>query len=246
MNRMNHIALTAAAGLTFAFGTAAQAASITADEVETDVETALGLPDGSATYLDLQTSFTRNSATLTSDVTLQDYNFPDGSDSAILVDGDNPSVTTGNGEAADDKSNNGGEITVNVTGLLFNTTYQLYVNAIGRELEDTEEFGFGLTSGSLTDFVDLDDLPGSILIAQTTDTTTDSTLGNYAVAVGSVTTDGSGSFTVFLDEGIDSNTGTNEFRTQIDGLTLVNAIPEPASLALLGLASLCLLGRRRK
>ena len=68
--------------------------------------------------------------------------------------------------------------------------------------------------------------------------------GFVCVDIGNWTADGSGQITLFLGEGA-VNTFLNGARTQLDGVA-VTLVPEPSTLALLGLGGLALLIRRRK
>lgn len=183
------------------------------------------------------------------------WGYPDSSNGSILV----------NGSGLDDKGNSSDEFQADYSGLSANTDYFLWVIAVQNvgSTAESHDFEWGLSSGSLTT------VAGGI---DGTVTTTDAGYdGAYAVnvlntlqideggsgnndkligvLVGKVSTNGSGDLTLYFDNGTNASTsGGNEARSQLDGVvftTTVIPVPEPTSLALMGLGSLAMLVRRR-
>ena len=110
------------------------------------------------------------------------------------------------------------------------------------------DFSYGSSAGSLTTFANV--AAGTLIYEERSSTATVinsvnyySWKGAYACDIGNWTADGSGIITLFMGEGA-VNTVLNGSRTMMDGI--VALVPEPSTLALLGLGGLALLIRRRK
>jgi hypothetical protein len=157
---------------------------------------------------------------------------------------------------------------VTLSGLVAGSLYDLKIVALGVR-EDTGggqisgvldgnypdfgigdyDFSYGASAGSMTTFANV--AAGTLVYEEKSSTATViggvdyySWKGAYACDIGNWTADGSGQITLFLGEGA-VNTVLNGARTQFDGVS-VALVPEPSTLALLGLGGLALLIRRRK
>jgi hypothetical protein len=150
-----------------------------------------------------------------------------------------------------------------LSGLTPGSTYGLRVAAEGRRSDpvsdpsglldglrpdvgiNSYDFSYGATAGSLTTVANT--AAGTLLweaIASTPISGYYYYTGSWASDIGNWTADGSGTITLFMGEGA-VNTVLNGSRTMMDGI-VVTLVPEPSTLALLGLGGLALLIRRRK
>ena len=213
--------------------------AVTADDIEALVEADLGI-GAITTYLELTSDNpldspagpdTREGLTL---ATAGDtWGYPDGSDGSLWV----------NENCLDEKDHAANDFLGTISGLSADTDYGLYVVAAGRKQGTgvgTYDFSFGASSAENI-VPSVYNAPGAVQIAESgsADITT-----STAVPIGFFTSDGSGDLAIYLGKG-QSRDGNN-YRTQLDGLVVGEGIPEPMTLALLGLGGLGLIRRRRK
>ena len=150
-----------------------------------------------------------------------------------------------------------------LSGLTPGATYGLRVTAEGRRSDpvsdpsgllqglrpdvgiNSYDFSYGPNAGSLTTVPNT--AAGTLLWEAKASTAISGYYyytGSWASDIGNWTADGSGTITLFMGEGA-VNTVLNGARTMMDGV-VVTLVPEPSTLALLGLGGLALLIRRRK
>ena len=156
---------------------------------------------------------------------------------------------------------------VTLSGLVPNQTYDLKTVAVGLRPDPvsdptgtvlatafpdfgigTYDFSYGPSSGSQTTVGNV--AAGSLIYEEISSATVISGSsyyyykGSYANDIGNWTADGSGNLVIWMGQG-NVNTFDNGARTMMDGLS-VTLIPEPSTLALVGLGGLALVLRRRK
>jgi hypothetical protein len=162
-------------------------------------------------------------------------------------------------ESRNDTANvdeNSPEITTTIASLTPNGLYEVtgyYQTKVNDPPENWHLF-FGLTSGSLTEF---DSVNGTAMTPLDLAFTDGQTVGGQGTAdgnraqfygvIGTATANGSGEIVVYINDGdlLQNSNAAGGQRSWYDGVG-VRAVPEPGSVALLGLGGLALMMRRRK
>lgn len=211
---------------------------------------------GGGTYLDVTddaAGTTRNGITMIwSNHTAGAWDFPDGSDSSEFV----------NANSLDDKTSGNvpgdtPEVALDFSGLMASTEYNIYIAARFHPPTNDEggDISWGTTSGNLTLLqFNSDTFPaGSGKVDPDADDD-----GTLLLKVGALTSDSSGNFSLFVDNGLEFHQADPDFdpntpsigrdRTQWDGV-LVSVVPEPCAVVLgcLGaLMAVTVVDRRRR